>query len=306
MKYKKVVIIGTLLMNLNQVVYAETPLGWRGNSFYKTDEDRYEKAKTKEELDKEKIEKENKNKSISDIIRNIALDIAQSAGISDISGKVSSGSNSSTISGTASNGANTTGGDGKFYSGKIPLASLTGGGREITPQEFIEIMASIAMELGPKYSIFPSVLIANAAQECTWGRSPLVRDCNNLGGVKAYDDWTGGHSSTAAPSGEDNGATIYYRAYESINAAMEDKAMVLQNNRYDKIRQAKTPEASLLFHALGYAGDSSKDDQLLSIITSSQYNLKQYDIEYNALLSSGKIKHTAKTREDIIAGKYFN
>lgn len=109
-KYLIILTLGSLLVATGNVVcYAETPLGWRGNSFYKTDEDRYEQTKTKEELENEKKIEENKKKSLVDIIRNIALDIAQSTGIGDVLSKVGSSSTGSTVaSGNSSTGSGIT------------------------------------------------------------------------------------------------------------------------------------------------------------------------------------------------------
>lgn len=72
MKKAYIPILLTLLtfISLPQVqAYAETPLGWRGNSFYKTDEDRYSTVKEANEIEtKKKVEK-----SIQDIIQKIDM-----------------------------------------------------------------------------------------------------------------------------------------------------------------------------------------------------------------------------------------
>ncbi|WP_275372484.1 glucosaminidase domain-containing protein [Clostridium tertium] len=292
-----------LLVSTEYVCKAETSLNWRGNSFYKTDEDRYEKAKSQEEIEEEENEKRRANRSVSDIIRNIKLEIASSSGINDINNKV--GGNKGGISfGGSATGDLINAGDGKFYSGTLALLNFTGESRgDFNTTQFIEMIAPIAMELGPKYSVFPSVIIANAAEETGWGNSSLIRDCNNMGGVKAYSSWKGPLSSSTAPSSEDS---AYYRGYESINAAVEDKLAILQQDRYNIIREAKTAQNAVKFYETGYAGNPGKDINVLSILNYKGNNLEQYDVEYKALLSQGKIKHTPKSRDDIKNNNYFN
>lgn len=300
-KLKTLILSITLLSSATITTWAETPLGWRGNSFYLPEEDRYIETKTKEDLDKEKKEADAKNKPLTDILKGITFNINKSGSLDEAQSNMNNGA---TIGGgNAATGDYVNGGDGTFYSGTLPLLDFRRASEKFGTNQFIQLIAPLAMELGIKYSVFPSVLIANAAQETGWGNSGLTMDCNNMGGVKAYNDWTGPKSSTPAPSGEDS-STTYYRGYSSINAAMEDKAQVLQASRYDVIRKAKTPYEALKFHATGYAGSSTKDDELRAILDYAPNNLLSYDTEYNALLKAGKINHASKTREDIKNGNY--
>lgn len=301
-KIKTIILSAIILSSITGSVSADTPLGWRGNSFYLPEEDRYTQTKSKEQIEEEKKAADAKKKPLTDILKGITFDINRSGSINEAQSNMNNGS--SIGGGNASTGAYVNGGDGTFYSGTAAMLDFrrTDGSR-FGPNQFIQLIAPIAMELGIKYSVFPSVLIANAAQETGWGNSSLTVDCNNMGGVKAYSDWTGPLSSSPAPSWEDNGTT-YYRGYSSINAALEDKAQVLQASRYDVIRQAKTPYEALKFHATGYAGSSTKDDELRAILDYAPNNLLSYDTEYMALLKAGKINHASKTREDIKNGNY--
>ena len=289
-----------LTMSLSTAhVFADTGTNWRGNSFYKTDENRYERAKTPSEVEEEQNASKPK-RSLTDIFKNIELALKQSSGLNDVSSTVGSSVTGIAIGNNSTELINK--GDGYFYSGSQKIISFTGESRpEFSQAEFIDYIAPIAMELGIKYSVFPSVIIANAAEESGWGNSALVRDCNNIGGVKAYNTWEGPLSTSSSPSNED---AAYYRGYASINASIEDKCMVLQNSRYDTIREAKTPYEALRFHITGYAGNPSKDENLASIIKAN--NLTQYDVSYNVMLSKGQIKHTPKTREDIRANNFLN
>lgn len=303
MKYKKIITstVAILICSSTVVHASDTSLNWRGNSFYKTDENRYERAKTPKELEEER-EANTPKRSLTDIMKDIALNISNSLDISDIAGATVDVNNGVYIPSDTTDLINA--GDGKFYSGSQSLISFTGSSRKnFLPNEFIEAIAPIAMELGVKYSVFPSVIIANAAQETGWGNSSLTRDCNNMGGVKAYDDWSGPLSSISSPSSEDS---AYYRGYESVNAAIEDKLLVLQAKIYTPIREAKTPQDALKFHETGYAGSPSKDTEVGIILNYAPNNLSQYDVQYKALLAKGSIKHTPKTREDIRNNDYLN
>lgn len=303
MKKKIIIFILAIIALNNTVTFAssDTSLNWRGNSFYKTDENRYERAKTPDELEEEK-EASKPKRGLDDIIRGIKLTLNTSLGIGDIESSTIKDTGGISVGGTSTELINE--GDGKFYSGSQELVSLTGTGRpDLTPAQFIAAVAPIAMELGVKYSIFPSIIIANAAQETGWGNSSLVRDCNNMGGIKAYSDWSGPLSTISSPGSEDS---AYYRGYASVNSAVEDKLLVLQSSRYNIIREAETANDALKFYETGYAGSPTKDEEVGSILNYGPYNLAQYDVQYKALLDKGAIKHTAKTVEDIRKNNYLN
>ncbi|WP_275372486.1 C40 family peptidase [Clostridium tertium] len=79
---KKVIPLTLLLiLSATTVTYAaEAPLGWRGNSFYKTDEDRYNTQAATE------TKKETPKRSLADIFRNLKFDVNVSTLIGEITG----------------------------------------------------------------------------------------------------------------------------------------------------------------------------------------------------------------------------
>lgn len=143
-----------------------------------------------------------------------------------------------------------------------------------TPQQFINLISSKVIEISSKYNIWPSLCIANAIQESAYGNSYIAKNGNNIFGIKAYSDWKG---STVgyAPASEDNGKAIPYRAYSSLEDSIYDFCELMQLDRYAPIRNASDVFSALQFHKTGYAGDSTKDAQLLNIINT--YDLTQYD-----------------------------
>lgn len=77
------ILLVLILTGTSIVTYAESPLGWRGNSFYKTDEDRYKTVDEAANASKKVV-----HQSISDIVTNIKFDANYSTNIDDIkSGK---------------------------------------------------------------------------------------------------------------------------------------------------------------------------------------------------------------------------
>lgn len=146
-----------------------------------------------------------------------------------------------------------------------------------TPTQFIDLISPKVIEISSKYNMFASIGIANAIQESFYGNSYIAKNGNNLFGIKAYSDWMGDKIGQA-PSNEDNGNFVQYRAYISIEDSITDFYNLLQLPRYKPIKDALTVNDALKFHETGYAGDSSKDLQLLNII--NQYNLTKYDSEH--------------------------
>lgn len=150
------------------------------------------------------------------------------------------------------------------------------GSDNFTIQSFIDFISPKAKVISSKYGMWTSLAIANAIQESTYGNSYNAKNGNNLFGIKAYSDWTGATVGNA-PANEDNGQSIPYRAYTTVEDSIEDFYKLLQADRYTSIREADNVYDALKFHETGYAGDSTKDIQLKNYLDS--YNLTQYDTE---------------------------
>lgn len=102
---------------------------------------------------------------------------------------------------------------------------------------FITDVWSAAQEAGQQLGVDPRNLIAQAALETNWGtRVPhdaKGRSSNNLFGVKAGGQWTGG-SVTAGTQEYQNGSAVSiagdFRAYGSRAASFKDYVALLRNN----------------------------------------------------------------------------
>lgn len=150
------------------------------------------------------------------------------------------------------------------------------GSDSFTIESFIDFISPKAKIISSKYGMWTSLAIANAIQESAYGNSYNAKNGNNLFGIKAYSDWTG-NTVGNAPANEDNGQSIPYRAYNTVEASIEDFYKLLQADRYTPIREANNVYDALKFHETGYAGDSTKDTQLKNYLDS--YNLTKYDTE---------------------------
>lgn len=155
----------------------------------------------------------------------------------------------------------------------------------LTEQQFIDAVAKDAKALYKDYKLYPSVTIAQAILESSWGKSGLTKRANNLFGIKAFN-WLG-PVCTMPTNEEYNGVTIQitanFRAYATWYDSIVDHAMFLKvNSRYEQagVFSAKSfqEQASALQFA-GYATDSNYSKSLITLIM--KYDLSKYDVEGN-------------------------
>lgn len=148
--------------------------------------------------------------------------------------------------------------------------------------KFIASVAPAAIQNYNKYGIFPSVTIAQAALESSWGESDLAVLANNLFGIKADAGWTG-EKMLFDTREEINGQSVivkaYFRVYPSVADSIDNHGLFFQENeRYTQfgVFSAKSPEEQIrAIHRAGYATDSNYSDKVLSVIY--DYNLKRFD-----------------------------
>ncbi len=153
-------------------------------------------------------------------------------------------------------------------------------------QRFIESIGESARELGLKYDVFASVMIAQAILESGSGTSGLsMSPYYNLFGVK------GSHSgsSVTLATNEDNGSGQLYqinsafRVYPSYKESLEDYVQLLRGgisgntSFYKKVwrSEAKNYLQATTELTGKYATDTFYNNKLNSII--AVYNLTQYD-----------------------------
>lgn len=150
--------------------------------------------------------------------------------------------------------------------------------------QFIETIASAAVLIANTHGIYPSVMIAQAALESSWGQSGLAQSYNNLMGTKG--SWKG--QSVTVPTREDvNGQSVYINAGFSVYDSWAESL-----NRYGQLmkfgvehdpeiysgtwrKNAKTYQEATAWLQGRYATDTAYATKLNQTIES--FNLNQYD-----------------------------
>lgn len=180
----------------------------------------------------------------------------------------------------------------------IPPVKSTLEGVNGNPNKFIEVVCTGAVAAHKKYSILPSLTMAQAALESGWGKSAIG---NNLFGIKAFDDWKGKKKKVWTTEYDSNGNSYkieaWFRDYDSVDESLEDHAKVLSTSRYQKVREAKNyKEATQAVKDCGYATDPNYPKLLNQII--EQYNLYNYDASTYALSIDEATSKTNTTIDD--------
>lgn len=147
-------------------------------------------------------------------------------------------------------------------------------------QAFIDLIALDAVKIARKNDLYPSVMIAQAALESSWGTSDLSRpDIYNLFGVK------GGYkgSSIQMKTQEDNGSgelqyvNADFRQYHSFSESLQDYATVLNQPMFMMVKRsvcANYQEVTLKLTGT-YATDTQYNLKLNQIIET--YHLTKFD-----------------------------
>lgn len=161
--------------------------------------------------------------------------------------------------------------------GEIKLAVKIFG----SPYEYLNYMTELIKT--KELPIFPSVVLAHCYSESGAGGyfGGLYTVTNNCFGIRAFSTWDGyvfcrdngkvyANYEYAARHGDD-----LFRAYDSIEASLDDYIRVVSNPLYEPARNAATPEETLrLLAACGYY-EPAYCDTIISIM--HRFNLKQYD-----------------------------
>lgn len=146
--------------------------------------------------------------------------------------------------------------------------------------DFIMQISRGAVEGMRKYGILPSVTMAQAILESGWGESGLTKASNNLFGIKAGGSWSGAvvnYPTKEYVNGQYINTTADFRAYDSLDASMEDHGAFLASlSRYANIIGVKDYKTVCqLLQQDGYATAPNYADSLIALI--EQYNLAAYD-----------------------------
>ena len=153
--------------------------------------------------------------------------------------------------------------------------------------KFIEEIKDEAIKNYKEYKILPSITIAQAILESSWGESDLAQIYNNLFGIKADSSWKGQYVTLETFEFYDTKIEDKFRVYSNKNQSIKDHAKFLvDNQRYKKygVFEAKTYIEQA--YALQNAGYSTAEDNsgqkryakdLIELIR--QYNLQLIDSE---------------------------
>lgn len=151
--------------------------------------------------------------------------------------------------------------------------------------KFIEEIKDEAIKNYKEYKILPSITIAQAILESSWGESDLAQIYNNLFGIKADSSWKGESVLLETFEFYDTKIEDKFRVYSNKNQSIKDHAKFLvDNQRYKKygVFEAKTYIEQA--YALQNAGYSTAEDNsgqkryakdLIELIR--QYNLQLID-----------------------------
>ena len=145
---------------------------------------------------------------------------------------------------------------------------------------FFQSLSGAAMNTYNQYkNVFPSTILAQAACESAWGKSPVAKSDKNLFGIK----WTGKHNPLITvekgkncPGGEQGGARPYNR-YKSFGDSVLDHGWFLNTmSPYKATLAAKTPTDQIeKLGVSGYAEKSTYGKTLMSIY--NKYDLNKYN-----------------------------
>lgn len=185
--------------------------------------------------------------------------------------------------------------------------------------EFINMVAPIAVAQAAKHNnaLFPSVCIAQAAQESGWGTSAKMVRANALYGVKVGKSawkfgtaWKGAAYKTGTTEYYDGKTATkivdWFRAYDNIIDATEDYMdMLCTASRYKKALNRKTPlESITAIVAGGYASGPEYAAHIMGIINNC--NLQIFDNREASPSCLWLIGQTYTTQQDLNVRKTPN
>ncbi|TLG81708.1 glucosaminidase domain-containing protein [Vagococcus zengguangii] len=175
-------------------------------------------------------------------------------------------------------------------------------------EKFIQSIGENARELGLKYDVFASVMIAQALLESASGTSGLAQAPNhNLFGIKGQYQNQSISMATSEDDGKGNLYTIQsaFRKYPSYQESLKDYVSLIKNGtawKDDFYKDAWRSEANNYLTAAQslkgkYATDTQYDKKVISLIAT--YNLTQYDEPKLDTSVTGKTSGILTSRTEI-------
>lgn len=141
-------------------------------------------------------------------------------------------------------------------------------------EDFFAAFAPLAQEVGKKYDLYPSVILAQAAVESNFGESELSKEYNNYFGIKGK----GVVLPTVEMEGERKMAVEDgFRTYDSARESFYDYGkLIAKAARYEPVREAESAEAyAMALHPAGYSTNPRYGEILVQMM--KDYNLTSYD-----------------------------
>lgn len=143
---------------------------------------------------------------------------------------------------------------------------------------FIEKVSKPAITLyQDNHQVLPSIVIAQAVLESSWGDSDLYRNANNPFGIKGnYRGKSVSYNTEEVYSGKRVTIKANFRKYPSLLAALNDHNQLLSTTFIKKDNILSYRTMAKLLQQNGYATDPSYAKKLIQIIR--KYKLSQYDL----------------------------
>lgn len=143
-------------------------------------------------------------------------------------------------------------------------------------QHFIAFFGPLARKFGQRYDLYPSVMIAQAILESSWGQSALYRKYHNPMGVKG--------GGVCMPTLEQAGKQMCavcanFQVYNGIEAALDNYGKIMQAPLYRRCHRSQSQNyQEATRHLKGtYATDANYDQKLNLLI--KHYHLDHFDQE---------------------------
>lgn len=148
-------------------------------------------------------------------------------------------------------------------------------------ERFIDKLAPYAKNAQAIYGVRPSLLIAQAALESSWGDSALSQEANNYFGIKGISD-TEDYLTNEYANDEWIQIQASFKKYASVEESVMDYAQLLVNgtswnpNLYQGVIMAPNfQKAAKAIQDAGYATDPDYANKVIRII--EQYRLYELD-----------------------------
>jgi len=152
-------------------------------------------------------------------------------------------------------------------------------------EEFIDVIKDKAIDNYKEYGILPSVTIAQAILESSYGNSKLASEYNNIFGIKANEGYKGDFVTFETNENYEDVIVAAFRVYNNFDSSIEDHGKFLKENiRYTEhgfFEGINYKEQAQALEDAGYAtvkdeeGNKIYSELLIEVI--EENNLTIYD-----------------------------